>query len=186
EWIRKQERWRAGKLRDLEATVDRLKRSGTSPIAAAMKRASEEGFPRRYDGSKVLLVLTDGEDNQTLGPSAKPERIRRCLKDAFFGKRIDVNVVCFNSAKDKGVQLAKEQFGVVEDFNPPGEFVIEPNAGALAASMERALRPVLHIAAPGFPESGVPVNRPHENLRPVFFEPSTYVARMQKVQKIYT
>jgi hypothetical protein len=194
--MREPDRW--DKDRDLPGLMGRLLAidpNGNSPIARAMVQARDDGFPLRsvYNGPKVILTFSDGDDTATLtGNDNYNPRIAKFLREQFTGpeaKGIEVNVICFNDAGNKDAAQeaanAREQFKVVESFDPPGHFIPQAKGGAeLARALEEAIRPRLRLyegnrRAPGFPDKGVLVSPPEGNLQGWRIAPGTYEATVQ-------
>jgi hypothetical protein len=183
-------------LPSLMGQLLKLNPSGSSPIARAMVRARDEGFPvpSVYKGPKVILVFTDGDDTESVpgyGNAGFNKRISQFLGEQFTApeaKGIEVNVVCFNDGGNKDAQdearNALEQFKIIESLDTPGRFEPQPKGGDdLAKSLEEAIRPRLRLyqnnrRAPGFPEKGVLVSRDGV-FQPWIIAPGTYEATVQ-------
>src|SRR5262249_49763973 len=154
EWIRQPETWDPGDptegLGVLMGRIDRLIPQNHSPIAEALVLARRKGFPaaNEYEGPRVVLVLTDGDDNlfdfapwaQARWPWNQTKDIREFLKNAFRGSRIEVNVLCFTQDQTEA-KRARDQFDVVQEMDPRGTFQVEPQPGRLAARLEMVMRP---------------------------------------------
>ncbi len=167
EWLRKPTPW-YGK-RELTRTMDKLYSLDplyTSPIARSLDEARENGFPDNYQGPKVLLALTDGEDTEF----NKGNRIGipQFLKNKFTGSRIAVNVVCFTQ-NEQEAKKAEKQFDIVKALEPPGRFYNEKSGEKLAQTLEEALRPKVRLyqnlsAVTDLPK-GIMVSRHEQNVQ---------------------
>lgn len=126
--------WNAGGIR--ESLIERLQQygegvsadgkifeglNGSSPIALGIKRCMEEGFPKNYDGPKVVLALTDGADTWSFGSSGldpnqytRPELVQDLLTKELRKAHPGVTVVtvCFvqQDPKEKDYEYALKQF----------------------------------------------------------------------------
>jgi hypothetical protein len=123
-----------------------------SPIVHTMMRACEKDLDlHKQDrfgenpGAKLLLVLTDGEDNifdrdKDYNPSGKRD-IPTFLRERFDNSDVRVIVIGFEieTAKEKG--NAKKQFGVVKGFRrKPGDFILAEDKAELIAALKKALK----------------------------------------------
>lgn len=115
-----------------------------SAVVHAMHSAKDE--LAKAVGSKSLIVITDGIDNrfdhdQALNP--KGLDVATGLTEAFRQSGIVVNFVGFQIASHEE-QAARQQFAVIESFDPPGKFYsVDESAellAALNASLNRRLR----------------------------------------------
>jgi hypothetical protein len=166
EWVREVKRWDKESLQNgLEAEKNRLKHlhpQNLSPIAESLKFAMEDGFPpdREYKGPKLILVLTDGDDNMFERgrarlfknlPGKNGNDVPTFLKNEFQNSDVEIDMVCFadpNSpvpAKAKEAQNAKRQFGSVEELNPNSQFIFQPQPGQLVNTILEAIRPRLNL-----------------------------------------
>jgi hypothetical protein len=184
-WLRPCKQWDRAQTDALIRYIGGWFPGHTSPIAEALVVAKEEGFPERdgdrpYRGPKVILALTDGDDNALTydafcylkgTPLARTgtNSVARFLRKEFEDSGIEVNVICF--AAEKGEEdRAKAQFGVFGELDPQGSFLPAPTPRDLAAKLEWALRPRMHVTGdngrpPGFPKDGLAVTRRDENLK---------------------
>jgi hypothetical protein len=143
ETIRPLSPWKAGDAEELLGQVRYPTRIpwNESPIARAMLEAKAE-LASANVSYKTLLVLTDGKDNRY---EKDPEYARegkplpQKLREAYDGSGIVVNVISFRAPKAEK-PVAREQFGVVETFTPPGRFVPVEDAKTLAIEVEKAIR----------------------------------------------
>jgi hypothetical protein len=164
--------WFQDKFPALRASLEDLPADIGSPIAEGLIKAMDEGFPNDFPGPKVVLVLTDGDDNSsfTKDDNLRNNRIAEELKAAAKrNPETTVIVVCFINknldAKANGeYESAKAQFGVVEQFKRPGQFLDVPDGEKLGSVIEDLLRPraqLLTLAEQepvvGF-QDGLPIN----------------------------
>ncbi|MCI0379999.1 MAG: VWA domain-containing protein [Gemmataceae bacterium] len=197
EVVRPPDRWNAGdlqgvmrKLRGLEFT------QGVSPIAEAIVKSREDGFPQRnvYQGPKLIVALTDGDDTWSVGD---PEKIGQAkfntlvadyLKRNFADDSYQVHIVCFNDQKTKEDQAeakrASLQFKVVEYLDPPGSFRLQPKPGELAKDLELAIRPKLRVQigetkVPGRLGEGISLSRFERGLQWWDLEPELHTLWLQ-------
>lgn len=139
-----------GELDKLLSSLDQAPGDIGSPIAETMIKSMEEGFPAGFKGPKVLLVLTDGDDNASFkdetGDRTKRlvDELRRA-RDLHPG--ITVVFVCFI---DKNVDAdefksAEAQFKVVDSFSLGSRFLDVPESDKLGIVMEDLIRPRLQV-----------------------------------------
>jgi hypothetical protein len=194
--IRPPRQWNPAEVQALIDDVRAHQPMNGSPIVDGILTAKLKGFPKsNYKGAKVLLALTDGDDNAFTEPAYprskylrglhQTDDIPRFLELEFKNSGIEVNVVCFNKDNPVEVASAKKQFEVVETLEQPGQFVPQPKGGSdLAKTLENALRPRLRLfqgnrPAPGFPEEGVSASRHNENFDWRKVRPNLYDARVR-------
>lgn len=113
-----------------------------SPLVRTMLRAAREDLANAQ-GSKTLLVLTDGMDNRIAGdtefnPDRKdvPTLLAENLRD------IDVRVVAFK-VPGKEQEVARQQFRSVEQLPLPGKYYEITSAADLVITLQEALQKVL-------------------------------------------
>ena len=156
--------------------------NASSPIAGVLAKATKLGFPgtaESFSGPKVMLALTDGDDNATgleygwiknedfkesLEKMKDREdmyasKIYDFLWSKFNGSDIQLHFVCFNTPSnpaetdfDKRESIrAEKQFKklVTQDLTPAGEFFITPDPTDLARRLQLALRPRLIFSKSG-------------------------------------
>ncbi|MBM3993841.1 MAG: hypothetical protein FJ303_06770 [Planctomycetes bacterium] len=130
-----------------------------SPIAEAVVQAMDRGFPPGFKGPKMIIVLTDGDDNASFNaPSLKTEAQYAQHKTTVVNKLIDANkthndismvIVCFidrDSERSKAeFARAKAQFSCVEEFTPRGQFLDEKEGEKLGDRIEWGIRPRLQL-----------------------------------------
>ena len=130
--------------------------NNTSPIAKAIKLSMEEGFPGKpYDGPKVVLVLTDGCDNESFDPAneATPKNTKLVREFLFEASRqtypgVKVITVCFIKKDDKDYAVAKEQFEPRDALPRNDRFFLTVEDGEnLGARIQELLRPRLQMLA---------------------------------------
>jgi hypothetical protein len=160
EQLRPPKRWtpaQADGLVKQVGDVTSIREGAGSPIVHTMMRASEKDLDLHKEvrfgenpGAKLLLVLTDGQDNvfdqdRTYNSNGKYKLngkpgIADYLKEQFKDADIRVFIIGFEvEAKEKGI--AEDQFGVVKDFRPkPGEYIGAENKEALLVALKRALK----------------------------------------------
>jgi hypothetical protein len=198
-WIRKPAKWDPGDLtlglETLKNRVGNLEALNFSPIAEAICQAKEEGFPdknKNFKGAKVILALTDGDDNlfdfQAFGNNQgqRTPAIRKHLMKEFKDSDIEVNVVCFAKKNSDDAKDAAAQFDVVKELDPPGRFLVEPSPAKLAITLEEAIRPRLRLdgrPGPRFPADGLVASPAGKNLEWSAVAPGFYTGRVQKVNR---
>lgn len=182
--------WDQRQLGDLMRDVWALKADTGTPLARALVKARDEGFLLSYKGPKVIVALTDGDDQHSFSPKPKDynAEVRRFLKDELNGRDIEVNVIVFNDPGDKEAENAEKQFAQIKDFKPrPGRFQANIGGAALAATLEAAIRPRVRLldgndTLDGFPQRGVLVSPQTGNLQGWRVRPAgTYEAVVQHV-----
>lgn len=146
--------WQQEKLAALRSSLEEIPADIGSPIAEAIIKSMDEGFPATgFKGPKVVLVLTDGDDNGSFRDEVgdRSQRLVNELK-AAHAKHPDIAVVvvCFidKNADEKSAaeyKSAKGQFGVVEQFKLRGHFLDVPDADKLGTTIEDLLRPRLQL-----------------------------------------
>ncbi len=141
----------------------------SSPIAATLVESLKTGFPPEGDfsGPKLIVALTDGDDN-FLSSTDYPrtnwkdddanyekynKRVAGRLEETFKGSDVRLFIVCFNqddTPSDKAeIKRARDQFAVVQNFEPKGEFKVQKDPGQLAFDLELAIRPRLTLVDDG-------------------------------------
>ncbi|MCI0640683.1 MAG: VWA domain-containing protein [Gemmataceae bacterium] len=168
--LRDPEEWKKRDRDDLMAAVRKLKFDEYSPLAQAMIEARNRGFPKDtvYQGPKLIVLLTDGDDNYSFDETyVDPKKtnaadletyatkVREHIVKAFRDQGVDLHVVCFNdpeASEQQGAETAraKLQFEKAIEALPPGappagSFRIQPDPGNLARDLELAIRPVLRL-----------------------------------------
>ncbi|MCI0681408.1 MAG: hypothetical protein L0Y71_04825 [Gemmataceae bacterium] len=137
--------------------------NNSSPIVRAIEESMRQGFPKVYNGPKVVLVLTDGADNWSfpndngaIDPETKrtrPQLVRELLfkdlRDRYPG--ISVITVCFlQRGSDLDSKVAEAQFREREDVKEERSdrrFRFVADGAALARELKELLRPRLQFAA---------------------------------------
>ncbi len=165
-----------------------------SPIVRTMLMAKQdlEGAP----GFKTLVVLTDGQDNcfandKQYNPTGLD--IPTALRNAFASSGISVNIVGFKvEAHEKAGAL--QQFESVQNWSPPGKFVMADDVNALANLLRTAMRQRMRYwvetfggeLAPGMPGDGLNVTPNGANLQwyPGGLQPGSYLVRTQTDQPV--
>jgi hypothetical protein len=218
-WLRQPSRWNPrGPLgiENLMRAVDDLVPQNHTPLAEAIVLAREQGFPpaKEYNGPRVILTLTDGEDNlfdfapwkgrQDLwNPSswAPVNRIQQWyqgsksigefLDRAFRNSGIELQVVIFTQDQAEA-QRASNQFSVVKTLEPPGQFLIRTDSFGLEKTLLEAIRPRLRLFQAGeparnFPRDGLQGTGDRENRLWHSVDPGSYSGLVQNVyrQEIY-
>jgi hypothetical protein len=162
------------KARSLRAEIDK---QVVSPIAKALVVARDRGFSATFRGPRLILALTDGDDNYSgylnegrtrllrnrSNQKAYNDDVGDYLEKAFERRQIAIHMVCFNQVDNEEAKNAREQFGRVQDkdaFNPPGSFKIQPKGFKLGEDLEKAIRPrlVLQEAPPPLSTGGIVAN----------------------------
>jgi len=130
-----------------------------SPIVRTMLAA--KGDLDQAAGPKTLIVITDGADNRFADdPALNPQReeIADVLLRRFGSSGITVHVVGFRTVDAEQGQF-QEQFAVVRNFYPPGDFYFVEQADMLRKTLAAPLRQTLryHLRlADGSPAAKVP------------------------------
>jgi hypothetical protein len=167
--IRRPEKWKGEEDVDKLMKDADLKPEGFSPIVRAIWEAKEEGFPgtdqgfpKGYKGPKVVVALTDGEDNQfegdpaTNSPPDKELQQRSGVKkisdfmETVFGKSdVMVNIILFQAGatpaeKAETQKKVRKDFKLIEDenrFRKPGVLYDDvDNFDKLRSTLRDALR----------------------------------------------
>jgi hypothetical protein len=148
--------WKASAhLEDFMDRVDALPTIGGTPLAKTLVEARRKGFPTNFQGPKVVLVLTDGDDTESVvGIDPKTQQavynnaVRKLVASEFEDSGVEVQMVIFTDQTDLEGEAknAEEQFKkVLDSIIPPGTFVIQPEGAQLAATLELAIRPHLKL-----------------------------------------
>jgi hypothetical protein len=159
--VRSGEIWNRKKCARLMEDLRDYKPMNATPLAEAMVQAV--GDFRDSEGSKILLVLTDGVDNMYPNRwKPQPEKILSHLRDKFGGEGIEIKMVCFKLAQDEEKDF-KAAFDGIESMDPPGKVWIVQESRKLADAVEQALRPKLRILRKGepvkeLPRDGLPIS----------------------------
>jgi hypothetical protein len=142
-----------------------------SPIAKALVEARNKGFRVNTPLPRVIVALTDGDDNQTardVGQGAliqKPAQnaafVKGYLQDHFAGKGIELRMVCFLDARQRPenaeeFKRAQDQFGMLQDLRPRGKFLLVATEDQLLAALNEAVRPRLYLPRPSGPSIEIP------------------------------
>jgi hypothetical protein len=135
---------------------------GRSPIADVMAEAMKEDLLGKT-GIKSLLVLTDGEDND----SREQDDIPRFLRREFGGKDVFVNMVFFGlepnekdspetkKTKKEERETAEKQFGKIHEIlEGRGRARFEKDSKDLAARLAEILIPKVRLLQNGKPLGG--------------------------------
>jgi hypothetical protein len=131
----------AEQTNEVMRTVEGLRPWNESPIVRTMLRAKADLL--RAEGSRTLIVLTDGMDNRIatdkeFNPDKLP--VPELLLAQFKGSQIAVFVVGFEIV-DKEEATAREQFAALGKLTPPGAFATVNKIDEVARAVERGLRP---------------------------------------------
>ncbi|HET6573795.1 MAG TPA: hypothetical protein VFG68_09355, partial [Fimbriiglobus sp.] len=155
------------RYRDLVATLDRIVPWGNTPLAQSIIDAANNDFAGLGTGSKTLLVLTDGseDDGQKRGAQAQANFIAgraKALANGLAGQNVALHVVQF--AVSPG-----EQKEAGDLFRPLGNLQPElvklwhaNNANNLLQALLDAMRPKLKLLdrnggrPDNFPQTGLP------------------------------
>jgi hypothetical protein len=132
-----------GQIAGITAKVAELVPWNESPILRTILRAREDVADA--EGTKTILVLTDGNDNRFASDreiNPRGEGLSEVLQREFKGSGISVNVVGFE-IESKEEEKTREQFGVVRDMDPPGLYVNVKDLASLGPRLLDALRPKL-------------------------------------------
>ncbi len=117
------------------ARLGSFRARGNSPIARTMLLAKLQHLDRApRSGFKALVVITDGIDSAfdsdtQLNPEGRP--VGDVLRERFDGSGIEVDVIGFQISEEQ-VGTARQQFGVVEELDLPGRFVLADDRLELA------------------------------------------------------
>lgn len=136
--------WDASDLQLRRSIVDsisypRLEPWNESPLFATILGASSD--LRDYDGTRSLIVITDGHDNRiandpVTNPLSLPES--KWLEKHFNGTGITVNVIAFR-VENQDKDHARQQLSAVERLLPPGRFVEIDQAAELASALRQMI-----------------------------------------------
>jgi hypothetical protein len=158
--------------------IDKLKKIeplyGT-PLARTMVEAKDD-YPEDYEGTRTLLVLTDGMDTtdpQNVRVAAVKNRLRAGFANANDSKQggISIQMVLFRVDEDE-LKTALEQFKeeVEQKLKPPGRVRVAGETKDLKELIDFGLRPKLRLVdlngvpAKGVAPGGLPANRPQDEL----------------------
>jgi von Willebrand factor type A domain len=197
DYVRKPKPW--DRDRDLDALIDQLRELegqiseySQSPIAKALREARDPGFASDEKRPKIIVCLTDGDDNWTAWEAERREWdaddkekdvknarwIKKYLEKGFDGKGVELRVVCFldpSKAENADEALrAQQQFGVIRDFDPPGKFEPAADEKKLTAALTEAIRPKLTLYPAMKPSFDIPGRFPGEYLSPQPVDPGLY------------
>jgi hypothetical protein len=188
--------WRLKELDNLLADLSEAPGDIASPIADGIVRAMAEGFPPNFKGPRVLLVLTDGDDNYSFGSSYDPKNelsvaghtatvVAGLRKAAAANPDVLVYVVCFIQKDDPDYLRAEAQFKGVAEFEVPGRFQVVPEGQRLGITIEDLIRPRLELRLEGRTvqglAEGLPVNYPADlALNWIDVRPNTFRARLRR------
>jgi hypothetical protein len=138
--------WNPDNKRQLENLIDEveeIKPEGASPIARAMEKALKKDLLRGV-GIKTMLVLTDGDDNES-----KVGDIPEFLQKEFGGKSVFLHMVFFGVVP-KERKNAEDQFGKIDELFPGrGRARFVEDAADLAVRLEEALIPKVRLLQNG-------------------------------------
>jgi hypothetical protein len=190
-------------LADMAWKEDDEGATGPSPIASTIVEAYRNGFPeanRNFRGPRVLLALTDGDDNFTgelVGngkwpnpdqqPDAYAKQVRNYVFNAIGATDVQLHFACFNYKNDAEAQRATKQFKdlVEQEMRVPGQFFVTPEPAELAKELEKALQPrliVLQGSTPprGFKDDGMPVSLFHSERDWERLPPGQYTVHVKR------
>ncbi len=120
-------------LENLLDEVEDIRPEGRSPIADAMVLAARQDLANATS-PKSLLVLTDGEDNE----SGEWANLADYLQREFNDKDIFVNVVLYQVPDAAEEERAQKQFAAVETLRPePAGCSGQPTPTACRSSWTR-------------------------------------------------
>lgn len=189
-------RWRQKELDTLLGDISEIPGDISSPIADAVVKSMAEGFPPGFQGPKVVLVLTDGDDNYSFGsvydPASEPDVARHAQtvaaglrKAAADHPDVLIYVVCFIQKDNPEYLRAAAQFKGIEQFDLPGQFLVVPEAERLGHAIEGLIRPRLELRLDGRPVNGFatgqPVNYPGDlALNWIDVRPNTFRGRLRR------
>jgi hypothetical protein len=151
------EQWRGNKetfkklMADMEE-VSPFKLSNYSPIAKAIIKTMDEGFPPNFRESKLVVVLTDGMDNYSYDEKAQVDKLAKARNNKRVKEHLEeaeakhpkteVLVVCFISQDDDEIEDAKDQF---EIYARKRRLVMEADGTKLGRVIEKAITPHIQI-----------------------------------------
>lgn len=123
-----------------------------SPIARTLIKAAERDLalnnpPETEEGARVLLLLTDGQDNRfapdpayrypgDLDINPQKQSVADALRTRFDGRGIQVFVAGFELGAEE--KVAREQFGIFEKIDPPGKFMTANSKRQLIEVLQKA------------------------------------------------
>jgi hypothetical protein len=188
--------WRQKELANVLADLQEAPGDIASPIGDGIVRSMAEGFPPNFRGPKVVLVLTDGDDNYSFGSSYDPRNestiaahtetvVAGLRKAAAAFPDVMVYVVCFIQKDNPEFLRADAQFRGVELFEVPGRFQIVPEGQRLGVAIENLIRPRLELRLGGRTVEGLaegqPVNYPADlALNWIDLRPNVFRARLKR------
>ncbi len=195
EFLRLPDEWKPGQEVALIRKVEQIPEKDFldyTPLADAIVESLDKGFPERYKGPKLIVTLTDGDDNSSF--KSTPEKftqvrhnmnVKTGLRNSFAdSNKTELQIICFNEQKDPESKNAKEQFEeAVKLLDPPGNFHVQPDPEELAKDLELAIRPRLVLkkdkqVVRGYDER--PINRYDAGgLDWRRFEPGDYTAHVK-------
>lgn len=183
-WVWEPKEWKKAQIKPLLEGIEAERPMNYSPIAEAMDVARKEGFPVNYQGPRVMLVLSDGQDNLR-------KNVPAFIKEKFLGSGIEINFVCFTQDQAE-IAGAESQFKnvLLDVLETPGSFETVAQAANLAGVLEEAMRPRLLFFHDGQPvkglEKGMPLPRPNNNPDPkkITLVDSTGIDLTVRLQKL--
>ena len=189
-------RWRRQQLDEVIADLSEIPGDIASPIADGIARSMTSGFPADFRGPKVVVVLTDGDDNWSFGstydPRTEPDIARHSQTVAAGLRKLAAEhpdvllyLVCFIEPDRPEFPRAVAQFKGIEQFEPPGKFLVVREAERLGDAIEGLMRPRLVLQLDGRPApghaKGEPVNFPGDlALNWSDVRPNTFRARISR------
>jgi hypothetical protein len=146
-----------------------------TPLVRAMWEAKKD-FPKDFKGSKTMLVLTDGADDEFAKDSQlqrlhNTSKISEFMNKEFKDSGIQVNMVCYEIDQTEKKD-AERDFQVIssKDWSAPGNLYFEDKPQKLLETLRKSLRRALRYSverndgtAPGLPEEGLQVSRTGAN-----------------------
>jgi len=116
-----------------------------SPIIHAMSLALNDIV--KYEGAKMMIVLTDGLDNRikkdkSLNPNSK--NASSILFSLLNEKNVQVQIVGFRANPEEETEM-KSQFSIIEQIDPPGNFVNVNSLDEVVAKINRFITPSAFI-----------------------------------------
>lgn len=146
-----------------------------TPLLRTMINAKAD-FPKNYEGSKTMLVLSDGADTMYgTGPQAVAQ-VKAQFNNEFSKADVGVQLILFSWDKDER-KTVSEQFQDVTGFSIPGRLRFADNNTELREFIDQALRPKLRLLKAGspaprtnpegktLPGAGLAANRQSDELR---------------------